>query len=234
MWLHTDLMNMFGFLWLCHFLILYLTKTILKELITIKNSSRRRAMAYGDQRWMEPEMCWKEENVEPRYFRWSVYGSTRQNRQYVNILKFSSKNRAKKLRKKEGKKTVGHLHHEGRKPNPSEKLLCWQTGHTVVSARILPIFFFSFVCFRCQTQGKPTQPADDADHPPYLNFFSPTETIWSLRVAVGSVMFVDLLLQTAGAWSRVLDESSRMCLWRILLSKHRLKSSVVSHVFKTN
>lgn len=69
---------------------------------------------------MEPEMCWKEENAEPRYFRWSVFSPASQNRQYVNILKFSSKNGAKKLRKKEGKKTVGHLHHEGWKPNPSE------------------------------------------------------------------------------------------------------------------
>lgn len=182
-------------------------------------------------------MCRKEENVGMRYFRWSVFGSASQNRQYVNILKFSSKNGAKKLRKRERNKTVGHLRHEGRKPNPSENttlqtFMLTNRAHCRLSQDFTHILFLFCLFFGARHKASQHSRLTTLIILHIFNFFpllKPFDHANSCEIC-----HVGLLLQTAGAWSHVPNESSHVCLWRTVLLKHRLKSSVVSHVFKTN
>ncbi len=43
---------------------------------------------------------------------------------------------------------------------------------------------------------------------------------------VCAIATLKLFLQTAGVWCRVLDESSHVCIWRIIMLKNQLKLSV--------
>lgn len=60
----------------------------------------------------------------------------------------------------------------------------------------------------------PGQPADDVDHPPYL-FFSAQVTFDHVSMILCGISTVELLRQTAGVRSRVLDKSFDVCAFKI-------------------
>lgn len=103
----------------------------------------------------------------------------------------------------------------------------------VFSVRISPAFFFFFSIFFkktfywFKTQSKPGQPAHDVDPPLY--WFS-TEVMFDHTSIWG---ILGILLQTSVVWLCVLDESSRVYVWRIiLLKKSLLQMSVLSRINK--
>lgn len=81
-----------------------------------------------------------------------------------------------------------------------------------------PILFLLF-CLSCETQHEPGQPADDPWS--FSIFVFPLES----RLITLVSLSVELLRQTAGVWSPVLDESPRACVCapRIMLLKNQFK-----------
>lgn len=100
------------------------------------------------------------------------------------------------------------------RPGGTGDQMLWTVTNMVFSARISAIFFFLFFVFRCKTQHKPGQLADNTDHPPYL-FIHEGHT-WSHEFLWDLVTVESPLLQTAGVQPCVLSKSHSVCPRRII------------------